>query len=554
MTPPRPDRSSSGTTFARVGLLLLTVTVQWGFTAAGTTAAPIQEDDPGASGPAGSSDGNGTGVSESLRPFVRQARAALLEKKHAGFGALVYHVRAIGVRHDAITPCLHYIDDRRRGTIDRGNTEEGPVWTAYEPRGQRMEIKFTAPGHHATTRQVEFRAGHVDVWDIVLEPVTLESGARVTGSVWLEDDDDPAGITVKASYVLPESKTVTDADGRFSFLGLPSGLLHVRATKEGYVGLSASFEAQKRSEFVCPLRGFRQRTAAVRWAYQPAGSRRFSGDKLEEGASVLSGGAHHGMSFAPRLDAADGEGDFGIVQTEDQLVLSCFGPAQDSPGVLQLARTCFDDITEAPQDGYATGRIPLKTGDVFILRCSDGKHYAKMEVLAILDGIAPGEVAAMLMRSECILPGWTPDDKHLTSLAVIDFDTGKGVAPGTGRALSDLARGVVADTGRFLLLERDSIIHVLGEEDFMASVKCDDTRCVVNYGAKLRAQKIMHGRISRTESWYVLTLKLIDVGTGTVEAIQTEKVRGKVGQLVELVEPKTCALLRSALSGEPRAQ
>ena len=74
-------------------------------------------------------------------------------------------------------------------------------------------------------------------------------------------------------------------------------------------------------------------------------------------------------------------------------------------------------------------------------------------------------------------------------------------------------------------------------------------KCLVDYGRKLRAQKIIHGRVSRVGEAYVITIKMIDVGSAAVDAIENAKVLAGVEQLVDFVPPTTCRLLRDALAG-----
>lgn len=92
--------------------------------------------------------------------------------------------------------------------------------------------------------------------------------------------------------------------------------------------------------------------------------------------------------------------------------------------------------------------------------------------------------------------------------------------------MADLTRGALQDIDRYQLVDRDSIVQLLGEQDFAATVKCDDTKCLVNYGKKLRAQKILHGRHTKVGTTIVVTLKIVDVGTAGIDAVEVQKVPG----------------------------
>jgi len=135
------------------------------------------------------------------------------------------------------------------------------------------------------------------------------------------------------------------------------------------------------------------------------------------------------------------------------------------------------------------------------------------------------------------------------SLAVLDFQVGEDGPSDVGQALADYCRETVQQSERFVLVDRQNMLALLTEEDFGATFRCDDTRCLVDFGKKLRAQKIIHGRASRVGDVHVLTLKLVDVGSAKIEAIRNAKMPGQIEDLLDLVEPATCELLHDALRG-----
>ena len=223
----------------------------------------------------------------------------------------------------------------------------------------------------------------------------------------------------------------------------------------------------------------------------------------------------------------------------------------DQPGFLQMDGRGFDDLREAPSQGYSGVEKELTPGAVVACKTYDGQHYGKIEVFRVDDGPSTDAEEPPRTVQRCALSDIPVAPSGSASLAVIDIDHDEHVAQGTVRACADLCRGVVNDTARFIIVERQSMIHILGEQDFAARVKCDDTRCLVNYGKKLRAQKLLHGRLSKAGNSFVLTIKLLDVSSGVVDALQTKRVQGRVDDLLSAVEPQTCALLRSALTVDP---
>ena len=133
------------------------------------------------------------------------------------------------------------------------------------------------------------------------------------------------------------------------------------------------------------------------------------------------------------------------------------------------------------------------------------------------------------------------------SLAVLDFQLGDDVSRHVGLALADFCRETVQHSGRFILVDREHMQAILTEEDFARTFECDDTRCLIDFGRKLEARKLIHGRTTRIADTYVLTLKMLDVSTGRIEAIRNTKVVGSLEALLDHTPDTTCELLSDAL-------
>lgn len=131
-------------------------------------------------------------------------------------------------------------------------------------------------------------------------------------------------------------------------------------------------------------------------------------------------------------------------------------------------------------------------------------------------------------------------------MAVVDFFVEKSLGSTIDRGLADICRSAIQESGLFILIDRENMLTILGEEDFASVIKCDDTKCLVDYGKKLRAQKMVHGRLSQVGDAFVLTIKLTDVSTGKVESFKTSQIRGSTDELLKWVQPQTCQLLREA--------
>lgn len=150
--------------------------------------------------------------------------------------------------------------------------------------------------------------------------------------------------------------------------------------------------------------------------------------------------------------------------------------------------------------------------------------------------------------SACDLAG-LPEVAEPLTLAVLDFHVPEDQAtPQTGTALADFCREAIRESGRYRLVDRAHMRAILTEEDFAASVNCDSTRCLVDFGRKLAARYLVHGRVTRVEQTRVLTLALVDVQTTEVVALRNIKTPGSFEELLDLTPAITCQLLYDALN------
>ncbi|MBU0637399.1 MAG: PEGA domain-containing protein [Planctomycetes bacterium] len=135
-----------------------------------------------------------------------------------------------------------------------------------------------------------------------------------------------------------------------------------------------------------------------------------------------------------------------------------------------------------------------------------------------------------------------------TTLAVIDFDVGVDIPDDIGRAAADICREALAETARFKLMDRNNIKSILGEQDFAAVVRCDDTQCLAEYGRMLRVRSMVHGRISRLGTEHILHLGITNVDTSELLSQITTVVPGEFEQLREIVPRKTFELVARSLA------
>jgi len=106
--------------------------------------------------------------------------------------------------------------------------------------------------------------------------------------------------------------------------------------------------------------------------------------------------------------------------------------------------------------------------------------------------------------------------------AVMDLTAEQGVSESAARMLSDYLRTQLFNTGKFILVTRESMEQVLKEQQFQLS-GCTSQECIVQVGQLLGVRKMFTGSIGKIGATYMLTLKSIDVQSGQIEKAVTEE-------------------------------
>ena len=113
----------------------------------------------------------------------------------------------------------------------------------------------------------------------------------------------------------------------------------------------------------------------------------------------------------------------------------------------------------------------------------------------------------------------------LTKAAVIDF-YGEGISGSTLIVLSDYLRSELMRTGLYDLMDRRYMSQILEEQAFQYSGACTDLGCIVDMGKMLGVTKMFGGTIGKLGTKYMITVKIVDVSTGRIDNMVTEKHMG----------------------------
>ena len=101
------------------------------------------------------------------------------------------------------------------------------------------------------------------------------------------------------------------------------------------------------------------------------------------------------------------------------------------------------------------------------------------------------------------------------NVAVMDLEATGGVAETDKRMLSDRLRTELLNTGRFKVIERNSMEAILKEQGLQLA-DCTSDECVIEIGQLLGVERMIAGSVGRIGSTHSVNLRMIDVETGEI--------------------------------------
>jgi TolB-like protein len=120
-------------------------------------------------------------------------------------------------------------------------------------------------------------------------------------------------------------------------------------------------------------------------------------------------------------------------------------------------------------------------------------------------------------------------------IAVLDLEIKGGVTKDESSLLSDQLREVLFHTERYRVVDRKNMENILEEQGFQLS-DCSSEECAVKIGKVLGVEKMVLGSIGKLGDIYVISVQLVDVETGEIEQIASEKSPGPMGKLIPCLE------------------
>lgn len=116
-------------------------------------------------------------------------------------------------------------------------------------------------------------------------------------------------------------------------------------------------------------------------------------------------------------------------------------------------------------------------------------------------------------------------------LAVRDL-TAQGMKEAEAAVISEQLRVELVKGPRIRLIERGQMEEVLKEQGFQQS-GCTSDACAVEVGQLLGVRNIVVGSVGTAGSYTLLSVRVLDVGTGEILVTESLRTKGGVDQLLE---------------------
>jgi hypothetical protein len=149
------------------------------------------------------------------------------------------------------------------------------------------------------------------------------------------------------------------------------------------------------------------------------------------------------------------------------------------------------------------------------------------------------------------------------NVAVLDLKNLGGLTDNEVYIITNRINASILNTGKYNVIEREQIGAILKEQGFQRSGACSDEECLVEVGQLLAVRKIISGAIGKIGSrMFTVTIKIVDVETGRIEAQSTRDYRARKSKLftkhipvlTEELIAKTDAPLKKSSWVKSRAQ
>jgi hypothetical protein len=138
---------------------------------------------------------------------------------------------------------------------------------------------------------------------------------------------------------------------------------------------------------------------------------------------------------------------------------------------------------------------------------------------------------------------------------VINLTPGGGITADEAVLLTDRLLVELARTTRFEVTERAQRDEILKEQAFQQTGVCDEASCLAKVGKLLGVQKMVGGSVGRMGKTYTVSLRMVNVETGSIEQTAVKDYPGNIDYLLTTAMKEVAwQLARGGLTKRERAE
>jgi TolB-like protein len=121
-------------------------------------------------------------------------------------------------------------------------------------------------------------------------------------------------------------------------------------------------------------------------------------------------------------------------------------------------------------------------------------------------------------------------------VAVLEFKASGGISADEASILANRFRGILVNTDKFEVVERDQMSTILKEQDFTMSDNCNSQECAVQIGQLLGVKQMIAGSVGKLGQTWTIDLRLIDVEKGKIVQSLSRDHKGEIDGLLEVMK------------------
>jgi len=261
-----------------------------------------------------------------------------------------------------------------------------------EYAGDGWKLVARAFGYEPNDVSITILQGEITYIELGMQKTSSEDLSSVEGIV-LNDQNEPFnGAVVNLSFPYashgmnnePYRSVITGSDGQYSFKGLSSAKHSLVASAEGYAYHSVGFTPSAGEATTKDLKLYQNRKIIIDYVYQADGNSGFTEGNLKADTVEWVNG-NDGMDFSDgKVEGYEQQSlrDIEMKQDQDMLRFQIFYCNGQGNGFYDAGEVVFESVTDAAENGYATGARPCIVGHVYIVKTYEN-NYAKFIVRSI---------------------------------------------------------------------------------------------------------------------------------------------------------------------------